>query len=48
VRFCLSAGLLRKPATSSRRKAMDFIIAGLTALGLFIYLVYALLLPERF
>jgi len=27
---------------------MDYIIAGLTAVGLFVYLVYALLLPERF
>jgi len=27
---------------------MDYIIAGLTAVGLFVYLVYALLRPERF
>jgi K+-transporting ATPase, KdpF subunit len=27
---------------------MDYIIAGLTAAALFVYLVYALLLPERF
>jgi K+-transporting ATPase, KdpF subunit len=27
---------------------MDYIIAGLTAVALFVYLVYALLLPERF
>jgi len=27
---------------------MDYIIAGLTAAALFIYLVYALLRPERF
>jgi len=27
---------------------MDYIIAGLTTLGLFVYLVYALLRPERF
>jgi len=27
---------------------MDFIIAGITALGLFIYLLYALLRPEEF
>jgi len=27
---------------------MDFIIAGLVSLGLFVYLVYALLRPERF
>ena len=29
----LSAGLSRKPATSSRRKAMDYIIAGLSSVG---------------
>jgi len=27
---------------------MDYIIAGLTSLGLFVYLVYALLRPEKF
>jgi len=27
---------------------MDYIIAGVTALFLFVYLVYALLRPERF
>jgi len=27
---------------------MDYIIAGLAAVGLFVYLVYALLRPERF
>jgi len=27
---------------------MDYIIAGITALGLFIYLLYALLRPEKF
>jgi K+-transporting ATPase KdpF subunit len=27
---------------------MDYIIAGVTALGLFIYLLYALLRPEKF
>jgi len=27
---------------------MDYLIAGLTALALFVYLVYALLRPERF
>jgi K+-transporting ATPase KdpF subunit len=29
-------------------KVMDYIIAGIAALGLFIYLVYALLRPEKF
>jgi len=27
---------------------MDYIIAGIASLGLFIYLLYALLRPERF
>jgi len=27
---------------------MDYIISGLAAVGLFVYLVYALLRPERF
>jgi len=27
---------------------MDYIIAGLACIGLFIYLIYALLRPERF
>jgi K+-transporting ATPase KdpF subunit len=29
-------------------EVMDFIIAGVVAVGLFVYLVYALLRPERF
>jgi len=28
--------------------SMDYIIAGIACLGLFIYLIYALLRPERF
>jgi K+-transporting ATPase KdpF subunit len=31
-----------------RRNAMDYFIAGLASVGLFIYLIYALLKPERF
>jgi K+-transporting ATPase KdpF subunit len=31
-----------------RRNTMDFLIAGLISMGLFIYLMYALLKPERF
>jgi len=27
---------------------MDYVISGLAAVGLFVYLVYALLRPERF
>jgi K+-transporting ATPase KdpF subunit len=28
--------------------SMDYMIAGIASLGLFVYLVYALLRPERF
>jgi K+-transporting ATPase KdpF subunit len=31
-----------------RRGTMDYIIAGIASLGLFIYLIYALLRPEKF
>ncbi len=48
VDFCLSAGPSLRPATSSRRLFMDYIVAGVASLGLFIYLVYALLRPEKF
>jgi len=27
---------------------MDYLIAGIVSLGLFVYLIYALLRPERF
>jgi len=27
---------------------MDYIVAGITSLGLFVYLLYALLKPEKF
>ncbi|MBI4470302.1 MAG: K(+)-transporting ATPase subunit F [Acidobacteria bacterium] len=27
---------------------MDYIVAGIASLGLFLYLIYALLRPERF
>ncbi len=30
------------------RRTMDYIIAGIASLGLFIYLIYALLRPEKF
>ena len=30
------------------RRNMDYIIAGIASLGLFIYLIYALLRPEKF
>jgi K+-transporting ATPase KdpF subunit len=36
-------------ALCERRKAvMDYIVAGIASLGLFIYLIYALLRPEKF
>jgi K+-transporting ATPase KdpF subunit len=31
-----------------REKFMDYIIAGIASIGLFVYLVYALLRPEKF
>ena len=31
-----------------RRITMDYLIAGVASLGLFVYLIYALLKPERF
>ena len=45
---CSAAGPSRRPATSFRRKTMDYIIAGIASIGLFIYLIYALLRPEKF
>ena len=35
-------------ALCERRETMDYIIAGIASLGLFIYLIYALLRPEKF
>jgi len=31
-----------------KEQLMDYIIAGIASLGLFIYLIYALLRPEKF
>ena len=31
-----------------RMTSMDYIIAGIASLGLFVYLIYALLRPEKF
>jgi K+-transporting ATPase KdpF subunit len=36
------------PATNSEDIAMEYIIGGVTTLFLFIYLLYALLRPEKF
>jgi K+-transporting ATPase KdpF subunit len=33
---------------SQEEKTMDYIIAGITSVGLFVYLIYALLRPEKF
>ena len=33
---------------SRENRQMDYVIAGIASLGLFIYLLYALLRPERF
>jgi K+-transporting ATPase KdpF subunit len=42
-------GISPECATGSERESlMDYIIAGIVAGGLFIYLLYALLKPERF
>lgn len=35
-------------ARCERGETMDYIIAGIASLGLFIYLIYALLRPEKF
>ena len=48
VDFCLFAGPSQERATSFRRRTMDYVIAGITSIGLFVYLIYALLRPERF
>jgi K+-transporting ATPase KdpF subunit len=46
----LVAGPLPRPATSFEkgRITMDYIIAGFASIGLFGYLIYALLKPEKF
>ena len=49
MHFCFCAGSSPRPATSFKEnKVMDYIIAGIASLGLFIYLIYALLRPEKF
>jgi K+-transporting ATPase KdpF subunit len=45
---CFCAGDLRKPATGFEENTMDYIIAGAASLLLFLYLIYALLRPEKF
>jgi K+-transporting ATPase KdpF subunit len=46
--FSASFGHLPKPATNFKENYMDYLIAGLASAGLFVYLIYALLKPERF
>jgi K+-transporting ATPase KdpF subunit len=49
--MCISAGLLglhQGLRQAVARKTMDYIIAGIASLGLFVYLIYALLRPEKF
>jgi K+-transporting ATPase KdpF subunit len=46
----VSAGLLafRESLRPALGDSMDYIIAGIASFGLFLYLIYALLRPERF
>ncbi|HVW11730.1 MAG TPA: K(+)-transporting ATPase subunit F [Bryobacteraceae bacterium] len=37
-----------RPALGPRGETMDYVIAGIASLGLFVYLIYALLKPEKF
>jgi len=44
-----AAGFSQKPAKSSSwRYNMDYMIAGIASAGLLVYLIFALLKPERF
>jgi K+-transporting ATPase KdpF subunit len=45
VRFL---GLHESLRQAVRRVTMDYLIAGVAAAALFVYLIYALLKPERF
>jgi K+-transporting ATPase KdpF subunit len=47
LRQALGTLSLHKKAIT-REGSMDYIIAGVTSLGLFVYLIYALLRPEKF
>jgi K+-transporting ATPase KdpF subunit len=44
----LHQGLRQALGEITLGKIMDYIIAGITSLGLFVYLLYALLRPEKF
>jgi K+-transporting ATPase KdpF subunit len=41
-------GIRKALRQALRGKTMDYLIAGLISAGLFLYLLYALLKPERF
>ena len=43
-----AADLGVRPTTLERLFEMDYIIAGIASILLFVYLIYALLKPERF
>ena len=49
-RLWISASLLglHEGLRQALEETMDYIIAGIASLGLFIYLIYALLRPEKF
>ena len=47
-RFARVLGLHQGLRQIVRNKDMDYVIAGIASLALFIYLIYALLRPERF
>jgi len=44
----LHQGLRQALDAANEENAMDYIIAGIASLAVFVYLIYALLRPERF
>jgi K+-transporting ATPase KdpF subunit len=48
LRSLCCCGVLQKHPNVSREISMEYAIAGIVAAGLFVYLMYALLRPERF
>jgi K+-transporting ATPase KdpF subunit len=46
--LCISFGILPKHAIACEEIAMDYLIAVPVSVALFIYLLYALVKPERF
>jgi K+-transporting ATPase KdpF subunit len=50
-RVCVPAfvlGLYAGMRSALRKGFMDYVIAGIASVGLFVYLIYALLKPEKF